>query len=49
MVTKHLLLITVVLAALTNPAASQDRHSGEFETLEGTWNVEITPIGCGRE
>lgn len=40
--TPHRIVIaSLVLLALTGAASSQDRHSSDFETLEGTWIVEI--------
>ena len=36
------IFIVLGIAVLSN---SQDRRSGDFETLEGTWNIVTTPTG----
>jgi hypothetical protein len=41
----RILVTAVVVVALAGAAATQDRHSGDWETLEGTWNLDVTPVG----
>lgn len=40
--TSKTLLIAIAVLALAATSTSQDRHSGDWETLEGTWIFDIS-------
>lgn len=41
MITKRILLCVMLALAVAAVSHSQDRRSGDFETLEGTWIVDL--------
>jgi hypothetical protein len=45
MVIKRACLAIVFAVGVAGLAASQDRRGPDFETLEGTWLVTVTPVG----